>query len=283
MEPRTFLTGKGGFFLMLKVQKKEEAEDTHLLQAWPWSAIFSPFLLIIIAWGIILVAFALHQIIWLNHDFLLQKSHFPWIIALIIFIACWQVMILAMMLPSVLPLLFLLGDSQPSIMQRWREQGVFIFGYALVWTAFALIAFLGDTGIHWLVANYWWLYLHSWVIGTVLLGCAGLFQLCPFKQQCLQQCCFPFAGYLPSDHKRSITYKHGIRYGASCLGSCWALMLVQFGLGMSSVVWMALGTAIVMGEKGIVGRQRFSLLIGGTFLLLALLWAVLPSGWLSNL
>jgi predicted metal-binding membrane protein len=185
--------------------------------------------------------------------------------------------------PSVLPLLFLLGDSQPSIMQYWREQGLFIFGYALVWTAFALFAFLGDTGIHWLVANYWWLYLHSWVIGTVLLGSAGLFQLCPFKQRCLQQCCFPFAGYLPSDHKRSITYRHGMRYGVYCLGSCWALMLVQFGLGMSSVVWMALGTAIVVGEKGIIGRQRFSLLIGGAFLLFALLWAVLPSGLLSNL
>jgi predicted metal-binding membrane protein len=277
------LQKKKDSLVVLKVQKTKEAKQEILLQTWQWSALACPLLLVTVAWGVILVAFSQHQVALLNHDYLLQKSHLPWILALIIFLICWQVMILAMMLPSVLPLLFLLGDSTPAHHQRWRQQGLFILGYALVWTAFALVAFLGDTGIHWLVARWWWLYMHAWVIGSAMFVSAGLFQLSSFKQRCLQRCCFPYDEYLPSDQERSVTYRHGIRYGRYCLGSCWALMLVQFGLGMSSLVWMALGSTIVMAEKGIAGRRRFSLLLGGVFLFLALLWAVLPPGLLSSL
>ncbi len=260
----------------------KETEQDILLQPWQWSRIAYPLLLVIVAWGILLVASMQQQMVLFNHDFLLQKSHLSWLIALIIFLACWQIMILAMMLPSVLPLVFLIGADGLTRHQRWRQQGPFIVGYALVWTAFALLAFLGDTGIHWLVANWWWLYMHSWVIGSALFACAGLFQLSPFKQQYLQRCCYPFEQHLPPD-QRSVSYRDGIRYGGYCLGSCWALMLVQFGLGMSSIVWMALGTGIILGEKGLAGWQRFSQLIGGVFLLLAFLWAVLPSGLLSGL
>jgi predicted metal-binding membrane protein len=284
-KPQTFYRAQEDSLVVLKVQKKmKEAEHDTFLPVWQWDAIASPLLLVIAAWGIIFIASAQHQIVWLDHDFLLQKSHFPWIITLIIFLVCWQVMILAMMLPSVLPLLFLLGDRTPAYSQRWRQQGLFIIGYAMVWTIFALAAFMGDTALHWLVARWWWLYLHPWVIGTLLLACAGIFQLSLFKQRCLRQCCFPFDGYLSSigQEKRSL-YGEGVRYGTYCLGSCWALMLVQFGLGMSSLIWMALGTGIVMGEKVIAGRLRFSQMVAGVFLLLALLWAVLPFGSLSHL
>ncbi|MBV9617274.1 MAG: DUF2182 domain-containing protein [Ktedonobacteraceae bacterium] len=270
--------------MMPEVQKRKETGQEIILQAEQWSAIVAPLLPVITAWGIIFFASTQHQIIWLNHDFLLQRSHLPWFMALIIFLVCWQVMILAMMLPSALPLLFLIGDRARTYSQSWRHQGLFIVGYASIWTAFALLAFLADMGIHLLVARWWWLYLHSWVIGSMTLVCAGLFQLSPFKQRCLRRCRFPFAAYLSSinQEKRGL-HRQGIRYGAYCLGSCWALMLVQFGLGMSSLVWMALGTGIVMGEKALAVRYRFSEGVGAIFLLLAFLWAVLPSGLLSRI
>ena len=117
-----------------------------------------------------------------------------------------------------------------------------------------------------------------------MLVTAALFQFSPFKQQCLRRCCFPFVGYLSSNgQEKKALYRQGMHYGVYCLGSCWALMLVQFGLGMNSLIWMILGTGIVMGEKGIGGRYRVSQVVGGVFLLLALLWAVLPSELLSRI
>ncbi len=46
-----------------------------------------------------------------------------------------------------------------------------------------------------------------------------------------------------------------MRYGVFCLGTCWAIMLVMFGIGMKSLLWMV----VLAG-----------------FLVLALVWALLP-------
>ena len=44
-------------------------------------------------------------------------------------------------------------------------------------------------------------------------------------------------------HRKGVggAWRLGLRYGVLCLGSCWALMLVMFGLGVGSVVSMPLG------------------------------------------
>ena len=54
-----------------------------------------------------------------------------------------------------------------------RYQAVFLAGYAVVWAAFALVAFLGDTQIHWLVHHWFWLDTHAWVIGATTFAIAG--------------------------------------------------------------------------------------------------------------
>ncbi len=264
-------------------RKKRAVGPDTFFSTWRDITFVFPLLLIMLAWASILGAFAAHQQILFNHDYLLQTSHLPWIIALVIFLVCWQVMLLAMMLPSVLPLLLLMRDGLRTARVCWWRQIFFMFGYALVWTGFALFAFLSDTGIHWLVAHWLWLYLHSWMIGTMLLAVAGIFQMTPGKQWCLQRCCFPYDTYLPTVRQETkVMWGQGMRYGRYCLGSCWALMFVQFGLGMSSFLWMALGAMLLVVEKGVPTRYRFSHMVGVMFLLLALLWALLPVGLLNS-
>jgi predicted metal-binding membrane protein len=46
----------------------------------------------------------------------------------------------------------------------------------------------------------------------------------------------------------------GAAYGRSCVGCCWALMLVAFAVGMASLGWMLILAAITTAEKaGLAG------------------------------
>src|SRR5207245_9861490 len=114
-----------------------------------------------------------HPTFLLDHHYRLQASGLPWLAALEIFLLCWQVMTVAMMLPSSMPMVQLVVYAG-----RRQERPVaiplaFLAGYAVIWTAFAAGAFLGGTLVHRLVALWPWLAVHSCLIGAVALGIAG--------------------------------------------------------------------------------------------------------------
>lgn len=239
-----------------------------------------PWILVIVAWTVVLLAVLTKQTYLINHTYLLTQSHLSWIVALIVFLACWQVMIVAMMLPSSMPLVYIVVYASRRQQYPWIIQGAFLAGYALVWTAFALVAFLADTLVHWLVSNWFWLYMHSWLIGATIFAIAGGFQFSPLKEHCLKQCRNPlrfFMRYYRKDAGASLSL--GLRHGVFCLGCCWALMLVMFGVGTGSIVWMAVLTGVMVIEKIYPRGQRHSLVIGILLLLLAVLWLAHPA-WL---
>ncbi len=61
----------------------------------------------------------------------------------------------------------------------------------------------------------------------------------------------------------------GLRHGVFCLGCCWALMLVMFGVGASSLVVMLALTSVMVIEKTFPGGQRLTPIIGGVLLVLS--------------
>src|SRR5680860_1237907 len=44
-------------------------------------------------------------------------------------------------------------------------------------------------------------------------------------------------------------FRLGARHGMFCLGCCWALILVMFSVGVASLAWMAVLTALMVYEK----------------------------------
>jgi hypothetical protein len=92
---------------------------------WPW-------VLVIAAWTVALLAVLTKWTYLINHTYLLTQSHFLWIVALIVFLACWQVMIFAMMLPSSMPLVYMVVYASRRQQYPWMIQGAFLAGYALV-------------------------------------------------------------------------------------------------------------------------------------------------------
>ena len=240
---------------------------------WPWG-------LVAAAWALAALAFLTNQSYLINHHYLLGESHLPVLVALVVFLACWQVMTVGMMLPSSMPMVYMIVYAGRQQRRPLAVPAAFLVAYGVVWTAFALCAFLGDTRIHWLVDHWFWLYMHSWLIGAVIFAIAGGFQFSLLKQHCLKESRSPlsFFEYYYRKGAGSSLYL-GLRHGIVCLGCCWALMLVMFGIGVGSIVWMAMLTGLMVVEKTYPGGQRLRPLLGIVLLLLAALWLVHPP-WL---
>jgi predicted metal-binding membrane protein len=185
----------------------------------------------------------------LHHDALIEggPSIGP---ALIGFLLAWQVMIVAMMLPSSLPLIRLFAAASARAPARGRALAAFLGAYALVWSAFGAAAFAGDAGLHALVGAWSWLSAHDWLIAPAALALAGAFQFSALKDACLDKCRHP-ASFMLRHYERGAggAFRLGARHGVFCVGCCWALMLVMFMVGVASLVWMALLTALMVHEK----------------------------------
>lgn len=211
---------------------------------------------IVIAWGLALAAQATGAAGLVHHDALLEGD-LPLPVALGLFALAWQAMIVAMMLPSSLPLMRLFGEVAARQPRALRLRASLYGGYAIVWTAFGLGAFLFDVAVHATVEGSPWLSRHDWLIGGGLIAAAGAFQFTPLKYACLDNCRAPGA-FLLRHYERGAegALRLGLRHGAFCVGCCWALMLVMFAAGVASLVWMALLTTVMVLEKTHpVGRQ----------------------------
>ena len=242
---------------------------------WPW-------MLVAMAWGVLILATLAHQTFLLDHHYLLQASGLSWLAAFEVFLLCWQLMTVAMMLPSSMPMVKLVvyagrRQARPIVVPL-----AFLAGYAAIWTAFAAGAFLGDTMVHRLVDWWPWLAVHAWLIGAVTFFIAGLFQFSPLKERCLDMCRAPL-GFFMHYYRKGVSpaWSLGIRHGGYCLGCCWALMLVMFGVGVGNLAGMVALTGAMVIEKAVPGGKRLSPFIGVLLLLLGILWLAHPL-WLQR-
>ena len=150
---------------------------------------------------------------------------------------------------------------------RGRLQALVAVGFVASWLAVGYLFRAADAGVHQLVASIGWLQARPQLLGAATLVAAGLYQFTPLKYRCLVACRSP----------RSFVYRHwrggrpaidavriGLAYGWSCIGCCWALMLVMFALGLTSLLWM-LGLGLVMAvEKNTTAGHKLAIPVGIT-------------------
>jgi len=193
----------------------------------------------------------------------------------------WVVMMVAMMVPSAAPMILLFA----TVNRRRREKsgpfvstGVFLSGYLVVWAGFALVATLGNWGLH--QASLLTSMMggsSSGYLGGALLLTAGIFQWSQLKYVCLTHCRSPLS-FLMSDWKDGTggAFKMGLQHGRYCLGCCWILMALLFVLGVMNLVWIAALAAFVLAEKVIPARTKVSKITGGLLVAWGS-WAVLAA------
>jgi hypothetical protein len=152
----------------------------------------------------------------------------------------------------------------------FQAQSAFLGGYLLVWTIFGVVALGIDTGMVWLLTQWDVLALHPWIIGIAFVTLAGLYQLTPAKRHAVHIC----SCVLHTDgvYRARHAWQDGRRIGRASLRAEWALMLVMFGVGMTSLSWLLALTLIMVVEHLVPWRQRAVSLAGITLLVVAALW-----------
>jgi predicted metal-binding membrane protein len=233
---------------------------------------------IAVAWALAIVAEATGNGTKLHHDALIHGTLPKWE-ALLLFLVAWQAMIAAMMLPSSLPMVRLFSKTSASQAHRGRVMASFLSGYALVWTVFGAVAFVGDLFLHRFADHNAYLSAHrNYIAGGVIL-LAGVFQFSSLKEKCLQECRHPGV-FLMRRYRRgeAAALKIGAGHGVFCLGCCWALMLLMFAAGVANLWWMAGLTALMVYEKTGAGGRRAVPVAGITLLACAALVLAHPHG-----
>jgi predicted metal-binding membrane protein len=191
------------------------------------------------------------------------------------FLGVWVVMMAAMMLPSVSPTVALYSRMTRS--RTPLAAVVFTSGYMLTWSAAGLLAFgISDSGSRLLGGELAWNNAGRWVTGTVLLA-AALYEVTPLKDVCLGKCRSPL-GFLLGSWRDGLSGALGMgaRHGAWCVGCCWALMAALFALGVMSIAWMAVVSALIAAEKLLPWRRGVTWGTAALLLLLAVLLVSAP-------
>jgi predicted metal-binding membrane protein len=236
--------------------------------------------LIAAAWGLALVVQVTGHGERFHHERLLEGSPPLWA-ALLLFQGVWQVHVAAMMLPSSLPLVRLFRAAAANQDRPGASMAAFLGGYGAVWGLFGAGALVGDGAVHRAVEALPWLARRTWLIAAAALALAGAFQFSRLKDRCLTECRHP-AGFLLQRYGRgaSAAFRLGWAHGLSCLGCCWALMLVLFAVGVASLWWMAPLMLVMVYEKVGTRGTRITPVVGAGLLALAALAAAHPA-WLG--
>jgi len=183
----------------------------------------------------------------------------------LLYVTGWLLMTVAMMVPTVLPLLAIFTRITQDRADRGILIALLILGYLCIWAAFSLVAHAGDMALHSVVAGNTFLAFNGWIIGAAVLGVAGAFQFSKLKYRCLDKCRTPFS--FVNEHWRGgavhwQSFMLGVHHGVFCVGCCWAIMLLMFVVGTGSVGWMLALGAIMAIEKNVGWGRRLSAPLG---------------------
>ncbi len=178
----------------------------------------------------------------------------------------WIAMTLVMMLPTAGPMILTYAEIADTAARKAEpvvSPLVLTAGYMAVWFGFALAAAL----LQWFLARAGLLEGGSAGMllgGTIFLG-AGLYQFSSLKQSCLTLCQRPFPFFFSNwtTEPRGV-FRLGLRQGMTCLGCCWAMMLLMFAIGAMNVIWMAVLGVLMTIEK-LSTTARFSEAVGFVF------------------
>jgi predicted metal-binding membrane protein len=198
------------------------------------------------------------------------------------FVATWVAMMAAMMLPSAAPAISLYAHLHRR--RRATERGtpgavaIYVAGYGAVWTAAGVAAYAIDRSGRSLIGGHLaWSQGGRWLVAALLIVAAA-WQLTPWKDACLARCRGPLGMFVASSRDgRAGAFRMGVTAGAWCFGCCWALMLSLFALGVMSLTWMALITALIAIERLVPWRAVATLAPAAVLVALAVGVAAAPA------
>lgn len=219
------------------------------------------------AWGFLVYQYWQMNTLPMSQMWMAPDSSWQWQLTdFAVVYSMWAVMMAAMMLPSALPMIKAFSKS---CQKRYGNDApfsiLFSLAYLLVWLVFSVI----------LTALQWQLHGLQWLSGMMensntflaagILIMAGVYQFSALKNACLQHCRSPFSFLLNSwQNGMRGAFKMGLIHGSTCVGCCWAQMLIMFAVGVMNITAMVLITLFILLEKSLpANEQLLRKVIGG--------------------
>jgi len=180
------------------------------------------------------------------------------------FVALWTVMMAAMMLPSLLPMLWRYRQAIVGVGGQHRGvlTALVAAGYFTVWTGFGLAAFPVGAALAALEMRQSWLARLVPIAGCIVVLIAGVLQLSTWKARHLA-CCRQAPGpgrTLSAD--AATAWRHGLRLGLHCAACCASLMAILLVGGVMDVRLMAAVTVAITVERLAPAGERVARALG---------------------
>jgi predicted metal-binding membrane protein len=170
----------------------------------------------------------------------------------------WCVMMLAMMLPSAVPMIAAYARQAREAGEPPGATAMFGLAYVSAWSLFAVIASMAQlalvrTGL----INETQLIIGNDRLAGLLMIAAGLYELSALKFFFIEHCRAPdafFTRFWRPGPAASLAL--GFRHALYCLGASWLLMSLLFVGGAMSLPWAAgLATLVLVQKAAPYGRQ----------------------------
>jgi predicted metal-binding membrane protein len=185
----------------------------------------------------------------------------PMAIGAPVFGGMWLTMMVAMMFPTMGPMVVAHRMVTRGRGEGWTSTLTFVAGYLVVWTAAGALPFAALLAFAKLPAGP-----APWIapLAGAVLFAAGVYQFTPLKTICLRACRSPIGFILSHDFRTGArgAFGAGLAHGAFCLGCCWALMAILVVLGIMNLVWMVALSTVFLLEKNWRGGIALSRIVG---------------------
>ena len=196
------------------------------------------------------------------------------------FLCMWLVMMVAMMLPSLLPMLCRYREAlgRNGELRRGRLTALVGLGYFCVWTAFGMAAFLLASALLALAMQIPTLARAAPIASGVAVLIAGALQFTAWKAHHLT-CCREAPGrgrILPPD--AATAWRCGLGFGLHCCHCCFGLMTILLLIGVMDLRAMALVAAAITLERLAPGAERTARATGALAVLAGLLLIAQAAG-----
>jgi predicted metal-binding membrane protein len=189
-----------------------------------------------------------------------------WSAAAMSFLGMWVVMMVAMMLPSLVPMLWryrLAIGGRPDAARAGALMTVAGVGYFAVWSAFGVIAFPSGVALATLAMELPTVARGVPIAVGVVVVIAGALQFSAWKARHLA-CCRGAVGHTRVlETGMGAAWRYGLRLGLHCTCCCAGLTVILLVVGVMDLRAMAVVAAAITLERLAPAGQRVARIIGG--------------------
>jgi predicted metal-binding membrane protein len=177
------------------------------------------------------------------------------------FLGMWEVMMVAMMLPSLMPMLWRYRQAVDGN-GATRLTAVAGAAYFFVWTVFGMAAFSLGLSVAAIEMQHPAMARAVPAAAGAVVLIAGAIQLTKWKAQRLACCRNSFARDATLPARTGAAWRHGLRLGLDCGRCCLNLMVIPLVLGVMDLRVMAATTAAITIERLAPAGKRSARAIG---------------------